>query len=198
MAVLWKHLEKVASPCLIPDTGNPPEIHDPSLTDQLCCPICTFLLNGPVQLSCGAIICLPCCKSWVNHRPSGSMATCPCCYDHLFNSSEVHSPPPLIASLMEGLLVHCGRGCGRVVRLASYRKHLDSRCRSHYDMDIHSPSRMTIKDVLSKPASTPASAVEKKVAEHLVKKMLDESPDTKVVKIPTRGQASTYYSHYNT
>ena len=46
-----------------------------------------------------------------------------------------------------------------------------------------------MRDVLEKPASSPATVEEKRVAEHLVRRIMSNA-ETKVLKIPTRGQAS--------
>ena len=60
-------------------------------------------------------------------------------------------------------MVHCTKNCGKMVKLGSYIKHLKDQCRSHYEV-IKSPS---IKDILSRPTSLPATPAEKKIAEHL-------------------------------
>lgn len=177
----------MAPPSLYPE-NTPPQCSETYLTDQLSCPICTLLLDRPLQLSCGAIVCLQCCHSWVMHK-SGTSLSCPCCYSHQFDSSQVCPPPYLVVALMESLLVHCGRQCGWLVKLNSYNKHLEANCRSHYHQSVNSPSTMTLSDVLAKPTSSPVTAAEKRVAEHLVRRMLNQgSSDSKVVKIPTRGQ----------
>ena len=54
---------------------------------------------------------------------------------------------------------------------------------------MNSLSRVTLRDVLSKPLSTPATPIERRVTEHLVQWLLDESPE-EVIKVPTRGQVS--------
>lgn len=72
-----------------------------------------------------------------------------------------------------------------------YNRHLQSNCCSHCHQTLDSPSRMTLKDVLEKPTSSPATVAEKKVAEHLVRRILGNGgTEGKVLKLSTRGQAS--------
>ena len=63
----------------------------------------------------------------------------------------------------------------------------------HYQLQVNSPSRMTLRDVLSKPTIAPPTTAEKKVAKHLVGRLLSKSPQ-QVIKISTRGQVSTEFS----
>ena len=149
----------------------------------------TQILDRPIQLVCGTIICLRCCVSWIQyHHPPLS---CPCCYFQL-DSAHIRPPPPLVLSLVEGVLVQCVRGCGIIVKLGQYQLHLNGACQSHYHQLANSPSKVTISEVLSKPSTSPATPAEVKVAEHLVRKIMDQSSgDAKgVFKIPRRGQVS--------
>ena len=60
---------------------------------------------------------------------------------------------------------------------------------------------MTISEVPSKPTNLPATPVEKKVAEHLVKKIINQQDENDsregVVRVPTRGQVSMNYQNLN-
>ena len=141
-------------------------------------------------MSCGAIVCFNCCSTWVMRCRSERLpVSCPCCYEHQLDSTSVHSPPPLILSLLSGMLINCERNCGGQVRADQYDRHLQGKCRSHYQYSTHSPSKMTLKDVLSTPSTQPATPVEMRCAEHLVKRILDTSSE-EVVRLSTRGQVS--------
>ena len=70
----------------------------------------------------------------------------------------------------------------------SYRKHIESKCQGHYHLDINSPSKMTL-DVLEKPIQAPPTPAETRVAEHLVKRLLDSNEEY-VVRVATRGQVN--------
>lgn len=87
-----------------------------------------------------------------------------------------------------------------MVRVESYKKHLQEQCRTHYTYQvIDSPSKITIGEVLSRPTDLPATPAEKKVAEHLVRKIINHQGDSDsregVVRVPTRGQVSMYYQN---
>ena len=117
--------------------------------------------------------------------------SCPCCYNHHLDSSAIRPPPPLVLSLLSGVIVYCGMKCGKQVRLDHYDRHLAGNCQGHYIPSVNSPSKMTLKDVLAKPATLPATPAEVRAAEHLVRCILEErSPEEKVVRVPTRGQVS--------
>lgn len=80
-----------------------------------------------------------------------------------------------------------------MVRLENYTKHAQDKCRSHEVID--SPSRMTMGDVLSRPTNLPATAAERKIAEHLVRKIINQGgSDSKgVMRVPTSGQVCINY-----
>ena len=155
----------MALPSFFPQEDPAPQISNSDITASLCCPICTNLLDRPVELACSSIVCLNCCRKWIQHHLCPSLV-CPCCYS-TFDSSHIRPPPALLVTL-EGLLVDCFK---KIVRIKNYKKHLQEQCRSHYTYQmIDLPSKMTISEVLSRPTNLPATPVEKKVAEHLVKK----------------------------
>lgn len=179
----------MASPSLFPAEDTSPATPTP-LTEKLCCPICTSIFDRPLELYCGAIVCLECCCKWIQISHSLS---CPCCYNHSLNSSTIQLPSPLIASLVESLVVNCGKRCGKLVRVGQYHQHLAGNCKSHYHQLVDSPSKMTIRDVLAKPTTSPATPMEMRAAEHLVRRIMEDQGSTSsegVVKVRTRGQVS--------
>ena len=94
---LLHHIDSIAPASLFSVDVYKLEYHTPSLSDQLSCPICTAVLDQPVELSCGAIVCFHCCSNWVMHCTSARLPTpCPCCYDHPLDSTTVRPPPQLI------------------------------------------------------------------------------------------------------
>ena len=126
-----------------------------SLTEQLSCPVCTNILQRPVELSCGVIICSTCCSKWVTVCMAQRLQiSCPCCHSHLLDRQSIRPPPPLVLSLLAGVLVYCGKGCGKLVRYDSYDKHVAGNCQGHYHHQVDSPSKMTLRDVLARPVPT--------------------------------------------
>lgn len=140
---------------------------------------------------CGAVVCLDCCCKWIQHSPSLS---CPCCYDHQFDTSTIRPPSPLVTSLVDDLLICCKRGCKKILRASQYKDHLASSCKGHYHQQLDSPSKITIKDVLAKPMTSPATPAEIQATGHLVRRIMHQNAsstdDQVVVKVPTRGQVS--------
>ena len=96
--VLLQHIQSVApAPFLSADIS---QLQYPSmpLNQQLSCQICSGVLDRPLELSCGAIVCSPCCSKWVTQRSTDHLSiSCPCCFNH---SSEIRPPPPLVLSLL--------------------------------------------------------------------------------------------------
>ena len=187
------HMEK-----LVPSSFFPVEdlLQQSSVSDvspNLCCPICTVLLDRPVELGCGSIVCLSCCKKWIQHHLCSSLL-CPCCYNSTFDSGHIRPPPALVVGLLKELLLPCNKGCGKLVRLESYIKHAQGKCQSHYVV-VDSPSKTTMSDVLSRPSNLPATPAERRVAEHLVRKIItrNESERQGVLRVPTSGQVCVNY-----
>ena len=64
--------------------------------------------------------------------------------------------------------------------------HAQNKCLSHYKVS-DSPSKVTMSDMLSRRTNLPATPAERKVAGHLVKKILNQNCNG-VLKVPTSGQ----------
>ena len=83
-----------------------------------------------------------------------------------------------------------------MVKLQDYDQHLSSQCKAH-NVNFNSPSKVTLKDVLCKPATSPATAVELKAAQHLVRRLINQGEGSSnapgVVRVPTSGQVNTIY-----
>ena len=47
---------------------------------------------------------------------------------------------------------------------------------------------MSVHDILEKSPTTPTIPVEKRVAESLIRRLMAESRDESVIRVPTRGQ----------
>ena len=113
----------------------------PNVSQNLCCPICMVLLDRPVELGCGSIICMGCCRRWIQHHQCSSLV-CPCCYNNRFDSKHIRPPPVMVDSLLKEHKLPCGRGCGKVIRLESCKMHVQNKYLSHYEVtDL--PSKVT-------------------------------------------------------
>ena len=94
-----EHAIQSAPDQLVPQDDPEPILFEcATTTTEPLCPICTQILDRPIQLVCGTIICLRCCVSWIQyHHPPLS---CPCCYFQL-DSAHIRPPPPLVLSLVD-------------------------------------------------------------------------------------------------
>ena len=97
-------------------------------------------------------------------------------------------------SLLNDLLLSCVRKCGKIVKLQDYKLHLAGNCTSHYE-EMNSPSKVTLRDMLCKPSSSPATPAELKAAHHLVRRIIHQGEGTStapgVITVPTCGQVSS-------
>ena len=146
-------------------------------TSTLLCPLCCGVLYQP-ELACGSLVCASCCCRWV--EVSGQVS-CPCCYQHHIHDLTIALPSAIVYDLLGDLKLVCSN-CKMTTTARQYKLHLASHCQG-----LASPSRVSARDILQRPTTAPTLPVERRVAEHLVRRLLIESEST-VVKIPTRGQ----------
>ena len=150
---------------------------------DMMCTICCGMLDRPIELECGNMVCLLCCTRWLSISTS---VDCPCCYTPLLD--HTHSPSKITMAVLGSQLVVCGQGCRRIVQADQYKQHVHSKCQAFFDCSTDSPSRATLSDVLNSDKDSPATPTERKVAHHLIKKLLSETDDGKMLSVPTLGQ----------
>lgn len=75
------------------------------------------------------------------------------------------------------------------MRQDTYSAHIDSSCQSCSSSSQDSPDT-SIDEIMSRPLSTPLTAVEQKLQSRLAKRSLAASPEENVLKIKTGGQVS--------
>lgn len=139
----------VAPVSFFPDSSPSPRTYTHTHTsmlpvgDTVVCPLCTDILDRPIQLSCDRMVCLGCVIKWI--QISGQL-TCPCCFDHSLNSDHIKRPSTFTMDILGSLLVVC-QVCTRSVQTQHYSKHLSSMCSAHR-APVDSPSKTTIRDIL--------------------------------------------------
>lgn len=170
----------VAPESLFPDQ---PEYKSSQTLESLTCPVCKKVLQRPVEVECGKAICASCLCTCIERELS-----CPCCHTTDFTEAHIRKPNTVVVDLLKNLLVICKQGCRKIVRANAYTKHLQSKCLSHYERMVDSPSRVTIGEVLSKSTADPVTPSEKKVAENLIRRLMAENKSEPVIHVPTRGQ----------
>ena len=159
--------------------GLPPQYS--GVHSSLKCCVCLEVLNRPVLLPCNELVCGPCCSQWV--AVSGGVS-CPCCHGCCMDTEGVRKPPSAVMYMLGGLTPSC-KECQQPVQAAQYLRHLKSKCGT--DVLAASPSTLTVADILATPTITPPTAIEKKAAGKILKRlMLQDS--TATIKVPTSGQ----------
>ena len=153
------------------------------------CTICMNILNQPVELLCGSLVCLCCITRWltINRREE-----CPCCISPL--QDHARSPSRVTMDMLSSQMVDCPRGCNRTVKLGLYIQHHQSHCQSFFEHSTHSPSRTTISDILDREKQ-PITPAEKRVARNIIKRIMAESKDSQTLQLPTGGQVNLIMMH---
>ncbi len=180
-----EYINTLSSSPHTPSADCHPQFVHTSVTEKLICPICLDVVRAPVHLYyCDNTVCAYCCCT---HIQTSSSLKCPCCNRHALNSETISTPSPLFQSLLSESIVVCYRKCGNMVKLQDYNQHLNNHCSTHHV--INPPSKVTLKDVLSLPSTSPATPVERLAAQHLVKRLMHQEQGAPgVVQIPTGGQ----------
>ncbi len=175
----WKVSEPLSLSRFLPPAANV------SLTD-LQCALCMCIVDRPVEMSCGKLVCCECIVRHLQDNESQPIS-CQCC-----GSSHDVSPRPaaeVIVKVVGSLLVHCEHsGCGDVVQLQKLRGHMESGCRMS---GAPSPSKTTVSQILARPLSAPPTNAERKVATSIVKRLINTGSSPDVVSLPTAGQVSS-------
>ena len=160
-----------------------PPVADIALSD-LQCTLCRCILDRPVHMRCGKLVCFRCLEQYWQKNRGENMDTypCPSC-----DGSHDTAPSPaadVLVKVIGALLLHCSV-CRETVRLEQLNTHLESNCTERGNAP--SPSKLTVGQILCRPTNAPPTATEKKVATSVVKRLLHTS-DSDVVSLPTAGQ----------
>ncbi len=180
-----EHIRCTAPPSPLQDTAH---FFPSPMQEKLLCSLCHKVAFRPVELSCEQIVCSSCCCKAILQSNS---LKCPCCSAHILSSETIRPPSSLFMSLMDDLLVKCPNACGCAVKLSNCINHQQSNCHSFRE-NPNSPSRITLKDVLSKSSTSPATPAEIQATHSLVKRLLNQgeisSTSTPIIKVGSRGQ----------
>lgn len=164
------------------ESGPVPSIHT---NTNMLCEVCIDTLDRPIALGCGNLVCLLCCTKWL----STGNQECPCCTSPL--NGHTHAPTRLTLAILGSQLVECQKGCNKIVRAEQYLPHLRSKCKEFFEHTSFSPSRTTVRELLEKDKESPVTPTEKRVAGHLVKRLMAES-DGPILQVPTKGQVKMH------
>ena len=136
-----------------PNEDPHPQFVPTSLVDKLTCRICLDIVQRPVQL-----IPYSMCPLLLQKYTDHLFFTVPML---LQTCAQQWNYFPTLTSLLNESVVACIRKCGNMVKLQDYSNHLDTRCKSH-NVNMNSPSKVTLKDVLCLSTTSPATPVELK------------------------------------
>ena len=168
----------------------PPSHHSPEVClaeDSYAgeCVLCRSFLREPVELACGVMVCCNCCCRWV--EVSNALA-CPCCYDHSLGRDTVTAPSSIVMGLLSNIRLKCLK-CHAQLPAHAMEKHVEQDC----SFDPRTPSKVSAAEILNRPLSATSQPVEKQVTEHLVRRLLSQTPDSGVATMQTRGRVSNTY-----
>ena len=92
------------------------------------CNICTQILDGPVELPCGNIVCANClCEKLDQKREM----VCPCCpTEYLLEHTHITPANTLVQKVLSNLTVICIE-CGGLVKASAMEKHAEAKCQTH-------------------------------------------------------------------
>lgn len=139
------------------------------------CMVCNNILCQPVQFACNNVVCSSCCLQWVQTSPK---PCCPCCYgdyEHLLTSDSISTPPKVLISLLENLLITCNK-CEQTIRAGDHTSHIHSECGKY----IHSPMSIQTEE-------------EERAACSVIKRKLSDSKDG-TISVSTAGKVHSINS----
>ena len=98
-----RHIRSIAPPSLVTDASSHTYTagDSPVAMSDLECPICSHILDQPVELiRCRSHVCTACRCEWLKVSDTFS---CPCCYiDHFHDFSSIRQGSTLILKLLGG------------------------------------------------------------------------------------------------
>ncbi|XP_012287403.1 E3 ubiquitin-protein ligase NRDP1 isoform X2 [Orussus abietinus] len=91
--------------------------------EELLCPICSGVLEDPVQASaCEHAFCRVCINEWINRQPTCPLDRTP------ITSAQLRTVPRILRNLLSRLCINCDNamyGCQTMVKLNSLTTHLE-------------------------------------------------------------------------
>ena len=168
------HTRKSAPPIL-----GPTSVKCINTQDDLTCPICTEIVQRPIELTtCSSIVCCECLVQWLHITQD---VQCPCCYsDHIRTSSTIRSASTLIQNLLGRVEVVCEK-CGMSAKLANYNSHTCS---------VSKPAvckELPVEAILNKGLDEPLTPIEERLKSNLTRRAISQSSQS-LLSIKTGGQ----------
>ena len=114
-------------------------MNNPTIIEQLQCPICLNILCQPPELSCRALVCTDCLVQAIGS--CSCEVKCPCYFiQSPIQPQQLKPAPPLIQTLLKDIMVKCVR-CKRDIRAGDYDTHEYSTYQSGGEDVIKGPEK---------------------------------------------------------
>ena len=189
----WRAVQPLSLSRFLPPASSL-SLHD------LQCKLCECIVDRPIKTPCNNLVCAECISSLILNAKS--CLQCPCCEEHHELSPTRFVPASdVVLKVIGALLICCDKSsCTAVMNLKHLAEHVKSGCEAH--IASFSPSKLTMKQIISRPLQSPPTVVEQKAAASIVKRLLHTSPPVTssssgsstpapVVKLTTDGTVST-------
>ena len=165
-------------------------LQPPLSLEHFTCKICGSILDQPVQLSCSHTFCGNCLVQQVISE------SCQCHVTncrHTITTGGITKPSDLLMFSLGALQYKCTNGnCTTSVPLQSLCTHLSFCTGAPSSLpNAHTPSHITLRQVLDAPDNSTPSTVERRVMGHLTRRMMASSSTCgtdNTITVPTGGQ----------
>ena len=145
--------------------------------DDVTCPICMAILDVPLSLACGHVICQDCLKKSIYFKPS--TPCCPCCNIAIGGISDIQEPGNTLLAALGALKVRCfWPQCTEIIPLKRLTEHHDEALACH-SLPFTS---FSLPSASQQPTSPPTSSSS------------SMSPDFQQVLIPTSSNSLHFAS----
>lgn len=181
----------------------------PTSLDFCTCPICMAVLDVPVSLTCGHVVCSQCLSKSLQFSPT--CPTCPCCPMSIGSTADIGYPADDLLDTLKSLQVKCFKAhCDAVISLGDLRDHHKEGPRIHqanpttppsvsqHPSPSQTPSAINLRQVLDAPLDKTPNIMEVRATTHLLKRMMHSSSECAQgsrLRLPTGGQVSPKSCH---
>ena len=167
--------------------------------------ICNYIVDQPVETPCRKLVCSLCIVRLFRLCDDVASLPCPSCKEvHEISNSSYPPVSKVVVKMLGELLLTCDEtSCSDIVALKNLKKHVTSGCK-HDTHNTFSPSKLTVRQIISRPLTSPPTSAEKTAASRVVKRMLgcsnepstSTSPSGPIIKLPTAGQVRRFIHVY--
>ena len=172
----------------------------PISLDFCTCPICMAVLDVPLSLKCGHVVCSECLSRSLQFSPS--CPSCPCCPMSIGATSDIGYPTNILLDILKSLQVKCFKAnCEAVVSLGDLKQHHEEASHqanpttppsvSQLPSPAQTPSAVSLRQVLDAPLDKTPNIMEVRATTHLLKRMMHSSSECSQgssFRLPTGGQ----------